>query len=248
MILSRGSIMLISRGLRGGSYFKLIRDPPCDSYETCQESKGRGLLQLVKRKNFYPGVVCCLGRAASQSLHWSQWTETADTTCVLSGSIFGAGKSIEIRPIAALWLLATGRAGRPFERSQFWEVFRTQNWVRRSDLFCRWFCFLLGQAGCISVAAWTQLKVAFYYFVSSGGLIVCCWKKAHQPFAALGDCLKCFLLLRVCGFSRRWRLPFEWLYWILYCPLLALLAPLDSYRSLQPRKNINNDLFSQSRY
>ena len=29
---------------------QLIRDPPCDSYETCQESKGRGLLQLVKRK------------------------------------------------------------------------------------------------------------------------------------------------------------------------------------------------------
>ena len=78
----------------------------------------------------------------------------------------------------------------------FEKVFRTQNWVHRSKLFCRWFCFLLGQAGCISVAAWTQLKVAFYYFVSSGGLIVCCWTKAHQPFAALGDCLKCFLLLR----------------------------------------------------
>ena len=35
----------------------------------------------------------------------------------------------------------------------FGKVFRTQNWVRRSQLFCRWFCFLLGQAGCISVAA-----------------------------------------------------------------------------------------------
>ena len=35
----------------------------------------------------------------------------------------------------------------------FENVFRTQNWVRRSKLFCRWFCFLLGQAGCISVAA-----------------------------------------------------------------------------------------------
>ena len=60
-------------------------------------SKGRGLLQPVKRENFCPGVVCCLGRAASKSPHWSQWTETADTTCALSGSIFGAGKSIEIR-------------------------------------------------------------------------------------------------------------------------------------------------------
>ena len=35
---------------------QLIRDPPRDSYETCQESKGRGLQQLVKRKNFCPGV------------------------------------------------------------------------------------------------------------------------------------------------------------------------------------------------
>ena len=56
----------------------------------------------------------------------------------------------------------------------FENVFRPQNWARRRKLFCGWFCFLLGPAGCISVAAWTQLKVAFYYFVSSGGLIVCC--------------------------------------------------------------------------
>ena len=55
----------------------------------------------------------------------------------------------------------------------FEKVFRTQNWVRRSKLFCRWFCFLLGQAGCISVAAWTHLSLASYYFVASGGLIVC---------------------------------------------------------------------------
>ena len=33
---------------------------------------------------------------------------------------------------------------------------------------------VLWQADCTSVAAWTQLKVAFYYFVSSGGLIACC--------------------------------------------------------------------------
>ena len=32
-----------------------------------------------------------------KSPHWSQGTETADTTCALSGSISGAGKSIEIR-------------------------------------------------------------------------------------------------------------------------------------------------------
>ena len=42
---------------------QLIRDPPYDSYETCQESKGRGLLWLVKRKTFIrvlylPGSCC----------------------------------------------------------------------------------------------------------------------------------------------------------------------------------------------
>ena len=54
-----------------------------------------------------------------------------------------------------LCLMATGRATREALLSEagFEKVFRTQNWVRRSKLFCRWFCFLLGQAGCISVAA-----------------------------------------------------------------------------------------------
>ena len=31
-------------------------------------------------------------------------------------------------------------------------------------------------------------------------------------------------------------------------PLVGPLGPLDSYRSFQPRKNMNYDLFSQSRY
>ena len=62
----------------------------------------------------------------------------------------------------------------------------------------------------------------------------------------LGDCLKCFLLLRSLWVFRAGGR--QWLYWILYCPLLAPLAPLDSYRSFQPRKNMNHDLFSQSRY
>ena len=35
----------------------MIHDPPCDSYETCQESKGWGLQQVVKRNNFCLCVV-----------------------------------------------------------------------------------------------------------------------------------------------------------------------------------------------
>ena len=55
----------------------------------------------------------------------------------------------------ALWLMAAGRATREALLSEagFENVFRTQNWARRRKLFCRWFCYLLGQAGCISVAA-----------------------------------------------------------------------------------------------
>ena len=76
----------------------------------------------------------------------------------------------------ALWLMAAGRATREalLSEASFEKVFRTQNWVRRRKLFCRWFGFLLGQAGCISVAAWTQFEGSFYCFVSSGALIVCC--------------------------------------------------------------------------
>ena len=38
---------------------QLIRDPPCDSYEPCQESKGRRLQQLVKKKSC-PCVCTCI--------------------------------------------------------------------------------------------------------------------------------------------------------------------------------------------
>ena len=39
----------------------------------------------------------------------------------------------------ALWLMATGRATREalLSEADFEKVFRTQNWVRRSKLFCR---------------------------------------------------------------------------------------------------------------
>ena len=121
--------------------------------------------------------------------------------------------------------MATGRATREALLSEagFEKVFRTQNWGRRSKLFCRWCCFLLGQAGCISVAAWTQLKVAFYLFVSSGGLIVCCWTKAHQPFAAYRWLLEVFsCCCGVCGFLRRWSAS---IWMIVLNTLLPLVGP-----------------------
>ena len=145
----------------------------------------------------------------------------------------------------ALWLMATGKATREALLSEagFEKVFRTQNWVRRSTLFCRWFCSSLGQAGCISVAAWTRWKLGSYYLVSPGGLIVCCQNKAHQPFAALVDCLRCFLLLRslrvfaqVAGFHLDDCIEY------FTAPCCPPLPPLDSYRSFQPGQKMNHDL------
>ena len=61
-------------------------------------------------------------------------------------------------------------------------------------------------------------------------------------------CLKCFLLLRslwvfaqVAGFDLNDCIEY------FTAPCGPPLAPLDSYRSFQPRKNMNYDLFSQSR-
>ena len=152
----------------------------------------------------------------------------------------------------ALWLMATGKATREALLSEagFEKVFRTQNWVRRSKLFCRWFGSLLGQAGCISIAAWTRWKLGSYYLVSSGGLIVCCQNKAHQPFAALVDCLRCFLLLRssrvfvqVAGFHLDDCIEY------FTAPCWPPLPPLDSYLpKFSARTEDESWSFSQSRY
>ena len=65
-----------------------------------------------------------------------------------------------------LWLMATGRATREalLSKAGFEKVFRTQNWVRRSKLFCRWFCFLLGQAGVHIGCCLNPLVVSFLLF------------------------------------------------------------------------------------
>ena len=130
-----------------------------------------------------------------------------------------------------LWLMATGRATREALLSEagFEKVFRTQKWVRPSKLFCRWFCFLLLQAGCISVAAWTQLKLASCYFVSSADLMLDCLLLKEGPPAFCGGrwLLEVFLAVaEFVGFRAGGRLPFEWLYWMLHCPLLAPLETI----------------------
>ena len=97
----------------------------------------------------------------------------------------------------ALWLMATGRATREALLSEagFEKVFRTQNWVRRSKLFCRWFCFLW-QAGVHIGCCLNPVEGSFLLFRFVWWLDCLLLNEAHQPFAALGHCLKCFLLLR----------------------------------------------------
>ena len=84
--------------------------------------------------------------------------------------------------------------GRPFlSEAGFEKVFRIQNWVRRSKLFCRWF-LLLGQAWCCCL---NPVEVTFLLFRCVWWLDCLLLKEGPlQPFAALGDCLRCFLLLR----------------------------------------------------
>ena len=102
----------------------------------------------------------------------------------------------------------------------FEKVFRTQNWVRRRKLFCRWFGFLLGQAGCISVAAWTQLvEGSFLLFRFVWWLDCLLLKEGASAFCSLRWLLEVFLAVaEFVGFREGGRLPFEWLYWIFYCP------------------------------
>ena len=163
-------------------------------------------------------------RQSSVSSVGSRWNSTLRS---------GIQYSAELRLLPVLFLLLSwrlflrGACGHTREallsEAGFEKVFRTQNWVCRSKQFCRWFCFLLGQVGCILVAAWTHLKLASYYFVASGGLIVCRQKKAHQPFAALRWLLEVFLAVEeFVGFSRRWPAS---IWMIVLNTLLPLVGP-----------------------
>ena len=93
--------------------------------------------------------------------------------------------------------------------------FNLIHFVSIRKLFCRWFGFLLGQAGCISVAAWTQLKVAF---IISFRLVAWLFAAERRRISLLQPSCCC----GVCGFSRRW-LAFIWM--IVLNTLLPLIGP-----------------------
>ena len=76
--------------------------------------------------------------------------------------------------------------------------------------------------------SWRMFKVAFYDFVV-WWLDCLLLKEGASALCSLRWLLEVFLAVaEFVGFRAGGRLPFESLYWILYCPLLAPLAPLDS--------------------
>ena len=144
----------------------------------------------------------------------------------------------------ALWLMATGRATRE-------AGFKPRIGSVGASCFVDDLVSCGGKRGAYQLLlepSWRMLKVAFYYFVV-WWLDCLLLKEGASALCSLRWWLEVFLAVaEFVGFRAGGRLPFESLYWILYCPLLAPLAPLDSYRSFQPRKNMNYHVFSQSRY
>ena len=153
--------------------------------------------------------------------------------------------------LCGLWR-PEGQLGRPFWAKP---VLRSFSGPRigsvRASCFVDDFVSCWGKRGAYRLLlepSWRMLKVAFYDFVV-WWLDCLLLKESASALCSLRWLLEMFLAVaEFVGFRAGGRLPFESFYWILYCPLLAPLAPLDSYRSFQPRKNMNHHFFSQSRY
>ena len=94
--------------------------------------------------------------------------------------------------------------GRPFwAKPVLRRVFRTQNWVRRSKQFCRWFWFLLGQAGC--GCCLNPVEVSFLLFRCVWWLDCLPLKEGPSAFCSpsvIAWSVSC--CWGVDGFSRRW--------------------------------------------
>ena len=103
--------------------------------------------------------------------------------------------------------------------------------------------FLVGASGVHIGCCLNPAGGSFWLFRSVWWLDCLLLKEGASAFYSLRWLLEVFLAVaELVGFRAGGRLPCEWLYWILYSPLLAPLAPLDS-RSFQPRKNMNYHFF-----
>ena len=144
----------------------------------------------------------------------------------------------------ALWLMATGRATREALLSE--AGFEKFSGPRIGSVGAS--CFVDDFVSCASGVhigcCLNPVEGSFLLFRFVWWAWLFAAKRGASAFAALGHCLKCFLLLRSCGFSRKWSASIWMIVLNTLMPLVGPLAPLDSYRSFQPRKNMNYDLFS----
>jgi hypothetical protein len=94
------------------------------------------------------------------------------------------------------------------------------------------------------------LKSASYYFVRFVWWLYCLLlKEGPSAFCSVRWLLEVFLVVaEFAGFRAGGRLPFGWLHWILYCPLLAPLAPSRLLPKFSARTEDESWSFSQSRY
>ena len=138
---------------------------------------------------------CAFTKLCMRSQKWDRQAVPFLGPCLGSFLHFFFGSGLKKRNVLVsaetLWLMATRKATREALLSEagFEKVFRTQNWVRRSQLFCRWFCSLLGlieSGGSWLLIIWFRL-VAWLFAAK---------RRLHLLFPALGDCLRCSLLLR----------------------------------------------------
>ena len=89
---------------------------------------------------------------------------------------------------------------------------------------------LVGASGVHIDCCLNPVEVSFLLFRFVWWLDCLLLKEGASAFCSLRWLLEVFLAAaEFLGFREGGRLPFEWLYWILYYPLLAPLAPLDSY-------------------
>ena len=97
--------------------------------------------------------------------------------------------------------------------------------------------FLVGASGVHIGCCLNPVEDSFLLFRLVWWLDCLLLKEAASAFCSLRWLLEVFLAVaEFLGFRAGGRLPFEWLYWILYCPLLAPLSLLDSYRSFSAQK------------
>ena len=143
--------------------------------------------------------------------------------------------------------MATGKATREALLSEagFENVFRTQNWVRRSKLFCRWFCSWLASGVHIRCCL-NPGEVSFLLFGFVWWLDCLLLKESPSAFCSVRWLLEVFLVVaEFAGFAQVAGFHLDDCIECFTASCWPPLPSLDSYPRKQPGWIM---IFSQSRY